>query len=90
MGCLMVLLALISPRLVLFIMWVFTSYLNRAFDGFFLPFVGFLFLPATTLTYAIAQNEFDGTEGWGLVVVIIGVIADLGLYGGGRRSYHRR
>ena len=34
MGCLLALLALISPRLVLFLLWIFSSVLSRAFDAF--------------------------------------------------------
>jgi hypothetical protein len=78
-----ILLAFFTPRIVLFILWLFTSYLSRAFDGFVLPFLGFLFLPATTLAYAIAQNELGGVNGLGLIVVLIGLAVDIGLLGGG-------
>jgi hypothetical protein len=81
-----ILLAFFTPRIVLFIMWLFTNYLSRAYDGFFLPFLGFLFLPATTLAYAIAQNELGGISGLGLVVVLIGLAIDIGLLGGGARQ----
>ncbi len=77
------LLAFFTPRIVLFILWLFTSYLSRAYDGFVLPFLGFLFLPATTLAYAIAQNELGGVNGLGLIVVLIGLAVDIGLLGGG-------
>ena len=80
------LLAFFTPRIVLFILWLFTNYLSRAYDGFVLPFLGFLFLPATTLAYAIAQNELGGINGLGLVVVLIGVAIDIGLLGGGARQ----
>jgi hypothetical protein len=82
----LVLLAFFTPRIVLFILWLFTSYLSRAFDGFLLPLLGFLFLPATTLAYAIAQNEFGGVNGIGLVVILIGLAVDIGLLGGGARQ----
>lgn len=86
MCCLLVLLAFFTPRIVLFILWLFTSYLSRAFDGWVLPTLGFFFLPATTLAYAIAQNELGGLSGLGLVVVIIGIAVDIGLLGGGARQ----
>jgi hypothetical protein len=82
----LVLLAFFTPRIVLFILWLFTSYLSRAYDGFLLPFFGFLFLPATTLAYAIAQNELGGVNGAGLIVVLIGFAVDVGLLGGGARQ----
>ena len=83
MCCVFILLAFFTPRIVLFILFLFTNYLNRAFDGFVLPFLGFLFLPATTLAYAIAQNELGGLNGLGIIVVLIGLAVDIGLLGGG-------
>jgi len=84
--CVLILLAFFTPRIVLFILWLFTDYLIRAFDGFLLPFLGFLFLPATTLAYAIAQNELGGLNGLGVVVVLVGLAVDVGLLGGGARQ----
>jgi hypothetical protein len=81
--CVLILLAFFTPRIVLFVLLLFTDYLSRAFDGFVLPFIGFLFLPATTLGYAIAQNEFGGLNGVGIIVVLIGLAVDIGLLGGG-------
>jgi hypothetical protein len=89
MCCVVLLLALVGPRLTLFVMWLFTSYLSRAFDTFVLPFLGFLFLPWTTLAYAVAQNQFGGLHDLGLLLVVLGVLADVGVLGGGasqRRS----
>ena len=85
MCCVLVLLAFFTPRIVLFVLWLFTNYLSRAYDAFLLPFLGFLFLPATTVAYAIAQNELGGPSGLGLVVVLIGLAVDVGLLGGGAR-----
>jgi hypothetical protein len=87
--CILVLLALVGPRFVLFVLWLLTDYLNRAFDNFLLPFLGFVFLPWTTLAYAIAQNELGGAlSGIGLVVLVIGFLIDVGVLGGGaRRRY---
>ena len=90
MGCLMVLLALVTPRFVIVILWLFTDYLSQAFGSFFWPFVGFFFLPTTTMAYAVAKNGFDGVKGWGLVVLILGVVVDFGLLGGGGRAIGRR
>lgn len=86
MCCVLILLAFFTPRIVLFVLFLFTNYLARAFDGFVLPFIGFLFLPATTLAYAIAQNEFGGLDGLGIIVVLIGLAVDIGLVGGGARQ----
>ena len=86
MCCVLVLLAFLGPRLVIFLMWLLTNYLSRAFDAFLLPFLGFLVLPWTTIGWAIAQNEFGGTSGIGLLVIVIGFLADIGVLGGGARG----
>ena len=90
MGCLVAILGLLMPRFVLFILWVFTNYLSRAFGSWLWPTLGFFFLPTTTLAYAVAQNAFHGVRGGGLVLVVIGVVLDFGLYGGGRIAGRRR
>ena len=81
--CVLILIALIGPRLTLFVLWLFTDYLSRAFDSFVLPFLGFVFLPWTTLAYAVAMNSMGGVHDLGLVVVILGLLADVGVLGGG-------
>ena len=94
MGCLFALVALITPRLILFIMWLFTDYLNTAFSSGWWGILGFLFLPTTTIAYAIAQNEFTtitgGIEAAGIVLIVLGVLIDLGMLGGSGRGIARR
>ncbi|HJW50318.1 MAG TPA: hypothetical protein VJ726_12965 [Candidatus Limnocylindria bacterium] len=86
MCCLLVLLAFFTPRIVLFLLWLFSDYLSRAFETALWPILGFFFLPATTIGYAIAQNEFGGLNGLGIVAVLIGLAVDVGLLGGGARQ----
>ena len=86
MCCLLAVLAFFGPRLALALAWIFTNYLSRAFDTFLLPLLGFIFLPWTTIAYAIAQNELGGLNGLGLLLVILGVLGDIGVLGGGARS----
>jgi hypothetical protein len=86
MCCVLALLAFLGPRLVIFLLWLFTNYLSRAFDGFLLPLLGFLLLPWTTIAWAIAQNEFSGANGIGLLVIVIGFLLDIGVLGGGARG----
>ncbi|MFW6061612.1 MAG: hypothetical protein ACOC93_02270 [Planctomycetota bacterium] len=88
MPCLIIVLALIAPRLVMFFIWLLTNWFDAAFETDIIPFLGFLFLPYTTLAYMGAMLNAGGiTIGW-LVVIIIAVIVDLGHYGGSR--YARR
>jgi hypothetical protein len=86
MCCVLALLAFVGPRVVLFLLFLFSNYLQRAFDSFLLPFIGFLFLPWTTIAWAIAQNEFGGANGVGLLVIVLGFLGDVGVLGGGARG----
>lgn len=86
MACLGMLLALISPRLALVAILLFSDLLGRAFDSLLLPLIGFLLLPWTTLAYvvmySVGTREVMGLE-W--FVVILAFLADLGAYGSTRR-----
>ena len=86
MPCLLVLLALFFPRIVLAALYLFTTYLN-VFQSVVWPVLGFILLPYTTLAYAWAMHANAGTvRGFPLVVVIIAVLVDLGLIGGGAKA----
>ncbi len=76
---------LLTPRLIMVLLWLFSDYLSRAFDGsWLLPLLGFFLLPTTTLSYAIAENSMDGMRGLGLVLVLLGLLVDLGILGSSR------
>lgn len=90
MPCLLVLIALFLPRVVIAILALFSNYMNAAYDTLIWPLLGFLFLPYTTLAYAIAMNAGGGVDGIWLVLVVIAVLADLGALGGGSRVRRRR
>jgi hypothetical protein len=85
--CLVVLLAIISPRLALFFIWIFSDLLSRAFDSWVLPLIGFFVLPWTTLAYAgmwsTGTNEVTGFE-W--FVVGLAFVVDVAGWAGGRAS----
>jgi hypothetical protein len=87
MPCLAVLLALISPRLALVAIWLFSNVLGRAFDSVLLPVIGFFLLPWTTLAYAVmwdvGTHDVTGFE-W--FVVVLAFLADVGAYGGTARG----
>jgi hypothetical protein len=90
MPCLIGCLALSAPRMAIVLVVVFSDYLGRAFESSLWPFLGFLFLPATTLAYAWAINSRGSVEGVQLVVVVIAVLMDLGLLGGSAAQRRRR
>jgi len=77
-GCLLVLASAVSPRLGLFLMWLFTDKIPRAFDGnWLLPIIGFFFLPWTTLAWAVAWAPIEEVSGFGWFIVILGFLADI-------------
>ena len=83
MGCLLALLAAFAPRMTIIILWLFTNVIDRAYEGFFLPFLGMLVLPYTTLFYALAYAPVAGVEGWGWFFVVLGFLLDAGNWVGG-------
>ena len=85
MPCLVAIGALIFPRLILVLVWLFSDYLGRAYETVIWPLLGFLFLPLTTLAYAFAINANGSVEGWYLAAVVVAVLIDLGIIGGSRR-----
>jgi hypothetical protein len=90
MPCLLAVGFLAAPRVVIVLLVIFTDYIGRAFDSFLWPLLGFIFLPTTTLAWAWAQNTRGEVAGVHLVIVIIGLLLDLGVIGGGRSSLARR
>lgn len=76
MWLLLLVLLNISPRLVIFILWLITNYLGQAFDGWFWPLMGFIFMPWTTLWCTYAYNNSGFTTGC-IIILIICVLADL-------------
>jgi hypothetical protein len=94
MPCVAALLALISPRLAIFVLWIFSDVLGRAFDSFWLPLIGFFLLPWTTLAYAVmwdvGTHEVTGFE-W--FIVVLAFLGDLSGYAGSwtaREKWERR
>lgn len=89
MPCLLILIGIFFPRLVLVLIWL-TGYGGQAFQSMIVPLIGFVMMPYTTLAYAIAMNEVGEIQGMGLVLVIVGVVFDLGGWGGTHSGYKRR
>jgi hypothetical protein len=86
MPCLVVLIAFFFPRLVIILLALFSNYLQQAYTGLLIPLLGFFFLPYTTLAYAWAKNSHGSVDGVYLLVVIIAVLVDLGVLGGGAQT----
>ena len=88
MGCCLVVLVLMFPRVVLLVLFLFSTYLERAYHGLVIPLLGFLFLPLTTLAYAWMINTHMRIEGVNLLILVVAAVIDAGGLGGG--EYHRR
>lgn len=85
-GCL----ALAAPRFAILLVVVFSNYIGHAYQSALWPFLGFLFMPLTTLAYAWAMNSRGSVTGFSLVVVVVAVLVDLGLVGGSASRRRRR
>jgi hypothetical protein len=90
MPCIFLIFLLFFPRIVLLLMWFFSTYLQRAFhNNLLFPILGFLFLPLTTIVYAWEVNNGMPIAGINLLWLLIAVILDLGGMGGGARRRSR-
>jgi uncharacterized oligopeptide transporter (OPT) family protein len=86
--CLLVLLILAFPRVVLVLMFLFSTYIQRAYHDLLIPILGFIFLPITTIVYAWLVNSHLPIEGINLIFLVLAVVIDVGGLGGG--EVHRR
>lgn len=88
MPCLLVIVIAAFPRVVLVLMYLGSTYLQRAYHDLLIPVLGFFFLPLTTIVYAWLVNSRMPLEGINLGILLVAVIVDVGGLGGG--EYHRR
>jgi hypothetical protein len=72
LGCL----ALIAPRLVIVLLYLFTSWFSGVFESVLWPILGFVFLPTTLLWYTAVQHWFGGE--W-TIVPIVGIVLALAM-----------
>ena len=91
MGCCLVVIASwLSPRLALFLLWLFGDRLSFVFESWWMGFFGFLILPWTTLFYALAYAPIGGVQGIGWLFVATGLVFDIMSWGGGGKQYNDR
>ena len=77
MGCLFVLISAFSARFALFLVWIFTDRLTVAFRSGWEGILGFIFIPYATLFYALVYAPGKGVDGFGWVIVALGLLFDL-------------
>jgi hypothetical protein len=89
-GCILALIAAISPRFVIFLLWIFTDRLTIAFHSGWEGVLGFLFLPYATLFYVLVYSPGRGVDGFGWVIVALGLLLDMSSFLFGSRRRWRR
>ncbi len=75
MPCLLALLALFIPRVVIVVVWLFSTWFEAAFDTLLWPILGFLFAPTVLLWYSVVVNVYGGV--WSTVPIAGMVVAVL-------------
>jgi hypothetical protein len=79
-----VLMAAFFPRFALFLFWILRpARVDAAFDSFIFPLLGIVFLPFTTLMYAVLHTPGVGLSGWEWFWVAMCALFDLAHVGVG-------
>jgi Flp pilus assembly protein protease CpaA len=91
MPCFVAALAFFFPRITIILLALLSDYIGRAFNNEWLwPVLGFFFMPYTLLAYAFAKNANGSVDGLYMVLVIVAVLFDLGVLGGGASTSRKR
>jgi hypothetical protein len=91
MPCFVVLLALLTPRLVVALLWFFSTWFTGLFPTLLWPVIGFIFLPTTLLWYSAVQRWFGGQWTlWPVVGIVVALLIDLSPVRGHRNFRRRR
>lgn len=86
MPCLLVVLTLLTPRLVVALLWLFSRWFEGIFPSALWPILGFIFLPTTLLWYTAVQHWFAGQWTlWPVVGLVLALLIDLSPASGRRR-----
>ncbi|MCU7493972.1 MAG: hypothetical protein HF314_02980 [Ignavibacteria bacterium] len=82
--------AVLIPRLSIALLWFLTNWFHGMFSTVLWPLLGFLFLPVTLLWYSVVFHFFDNS--WTtipIVGLVIALLIDLSP-GRGKKYYRRR
>ena len=86
MPCLFAIFALLTPRLLIVVLWFFTTWFRGMFDSLLWPILGVIFLPTTLLWYTAVQHWFAGQWSlWPIIGLIVALMIDISPAGGRRR-----
>jgi len=89
-GCLLVIVALLVPRVLMVFIWLLTNWFGRAFTTVIWPLLGFIFMPYTTLAYMAAMLNNKSLSGWWLALFIAAVAVDVLHWGAGSKAAGKR
>lgn len=91
MPLLLAILALLTPRIAIVLLWLFTSWFDGLFPLTLWPILGFIFLPTSLLWYTVVLHWFGGVwSPWAIVGLIIALIIDVSPAREHRRFVGRR
>ena len=91
MGCLLLILLGVSPRLAVVAIWLATDWVDRAFSGgVILPIAGIILLPWTTALYVVGYVVGGAAAPWGILGAIIGIFLDVAVHAGSATMSRRR
>jgi hypothetical protein len=77
-GCLLALGIGLAPRIFLVLAWIFSTRWQIVWQGdWFIPLLGIIFAPYTTVMYMLAWSVPNGVTGWDWLWVILGVLLDV-------------
>ena len=80
MCCFVGIVAVLGPRVAIAAVWIFGDRVELAFDSWWLPLLGLIFLPWTTLAYLIAWQPGGLDGNWDALLIVLGVAVDVITY----------
>lgn len=86
-GCLVVALGAFFPRVGLLLIWIFSNWIEQAFNGeWVLPVLGWLLLPYTTLSYVVLNVWLGEVTGFTWAFVVLAFLIDIGSIAGSSQA----
>jgi len=78
--CFLILLSGLGPRIALAAWWIFGDKVDLAFGSWWIPLLGLIFLPWTTLAYVIAWAPGGIDGNWEALLIVLGLAMDVITY----------
>jgi hypothetical protein len=86
MPCLFAVFALLTPRLLIVVLYFFSNWFAGSFASLLWPLLGLIFLPTTLLWYTAVHHWFGGQWSlWPIVGLIVALMIDVSPAGGRKR-----